>query len=179
MGELDDHCDHGCAWPIRGDGPAAQRDESGKVISRDVYAVFAPLQLTLLESVGTAGIVVRAEKEALLEFEWIDRREPRSDRISYYGEFKVTGYVPVENGKPVYWTGATQKAERDGKDILFVKVPLRLTDASLLLTVDRIVTASYEDENGLQPSGRITIADFSTKKRRVIYGDPPRKKTVK
>lgn len=159
---------------------ARLRDGKGKVISRDVRAVFGKMPLTLSTNLGrTKDIVVQAEDMVTLEFDWIDRRDPPSDRISYYGEFKVGGNLPGPPGVPIYWNGATQKTTRDGKDIIFIKVPKRLMHARLQLATDKFVTARYEDESGLKGTGRIELPDLDPGKHRIIYADPPKPKSKK
>lgn len=159
---------------------ARLRDEKGKIISRDVRAVFGKMPLTLSTNLGgTKDIVVQAEDMVTLEFDWIDRRDPPSDRISYYGEFKVGGNLPGPPGVPIYWNGATQKTTRGGKDIMFIKVPKRLMHARLQLATDKFVTARYEDESGLKGTGRIELPDLDPGKHRTIYADPPKGKSKK
>jgi len=154
---------------------ARLRDDIGKVISRDVRAVFGKMPLTLSTNLGRIkDIVVQAEDMVTLEFDWIDRRDPPSDRISYYGEFKVGGNLPGPPGVPIYWNGATQKTTRDGKDIIFIKVPKRLIHARLQLATDKFVTARYEDASGLKGTGRIGLSDLDPDKHRTIYADPPK-----
>ncbi len=151
---------------------ARLRDAKGEVVSRDVHAVFAPLSVTLTDA--AEPIVVRAERQVILEFEWIDRRQPLSERMSYYNAFRVSGIVPGVGNEPVAWSGETERNSRDGREIIFIKVPANLLAAQLTLPSDAIVRAMYQEgDDPIQEPGIIPLGDITKSKHRVIYGYSP------
>jgi hypothetical protein len=151
---------------------ARLRDPEGKVISRDVQAVFIDQRYPVVSE--AVEVIVQAVPHVELEFEWIDRRAEKSDRVSYYGDFKVVGRYPLQGDETAYWRGETQLIERDGRKFLVVKTPRKLMNPTLVLSRDQVVTASYEDETGKTSGpGRVELGDITKPIRRVIYGDEP------
>jgi hypothetical protein len=148
---------------------ARHRDENGKVKSRDVRAIFSKLPVTLSEDSPDLNVLLQAREYVTLKFNWVDRRQPPIERISHYNHMPITGHVEVK-GKLQYWRGGSQ---RNGS-ILFLKVPVGLQNAKLVLPNDKYVTISYEDETGLTGKGRMELPNLDPKLIRTIYGDPPR-----
>ena len=158
---------------------ARLRDVEGKVISRDVQAVFATLPLTLADTGQPLEVNIRAMPHVTLEFEWIDRREPPSDRVSYYNTFEVSGTVASIGNEPVSWSSETEKVTRDGRQIISVKVPRTLLAPCLTLPTDTIVRATYQEGDGpVQGPGVVDMSDIAEPERRIIYADPPKARTA-
>ena len=65
---------------------ARLRDGKGKVISRDVQAVFVMESFNVPESDKPVEITVQAVPTNEWEFEWIDRRQEKGS-VSFYGRF--------------------------------------------------------------------------------------------
>lgn len=152
---------------------ARLRNDKGEVNSRDVQAAFVDQEVTLPESSDTHEITVRALPHVTLEFEWIDRRTKKGP-VSYYGEFTIIGRVPNEGVLWKGWAGHTEKIERDGQELLIMKVPTSLTEVKLHLPADQVVTASYEDDTTKSGPGQIELGDLTVRRRRIIYGDDPK-----
>jgi hypothetical protein len=151
---------------------ARLRDEKGEVNSRDVAAVFVNQEVTILDKTDSMELTVQALPHVTLEFDWVDRRAKKGP-VAYYGEFDVTGRVPRAAGDPTWWRGETEKATKNGREVLFVKVPKNLTEATLALPADQVVTASYEDDHTHAGPGNIALGDITDGRRRFIYGDEP------
>jgi hypothetical protein len=73
------------------------------------------------------------------------------------------------------WRGETEMMTRDGKPIVFVKVPAALKNAQLMLPADSVVTASYSDDQQNNGPGTIELGDVTQPRHRAIYGDEPRR----
>jgi len=164
------------AGPLTVHPDARLRKENGQVQSREVQAVFVSQSMTIPAGVEDYEITISAEPHKEVVFEWVDRREDKTQPIAYYGAFRVRGYIPDANGKPsTYWTGNTEKVERDGKTILIVKIPANLLKPELVLPADRKVTASYSDSTGTKSGpGVVELGDIHAKITRTIYGDEPK-----
>ena len=147
-----------------------------QVVSRDVQAVFADQHFTIPEVATPHEITVQAVPHTEVTFEWIDRRADSTQPVSYYGCFRVRGYMPDGNGKPAtYWTGETVLTKRHGKPLLVVKVPSELLKPELMVVADRKVTASYSDSSGATSGpGVVPLGDLRDMVTRIIYGDEPR-----
>ncbi|HUG18769.1 MAG TPA: carboxypeptidase-like regulatory domain-containing protein, partial [Planctomycetaceae bacterium] len=151
---------------------ARLRAENGQVSSRDVQAVFVDQTYPIFKGLD---LVVKAVPHVELEFDWIDRRAEEAP-VSYYGRFIVNGYYQVDESQRVWWRGETNLVERDGRQLLVVKVPRDLLDAKLHLSQDRVVTASYVDETGKTSGpGAIELGDVTQPIKRTIFGDEPTK----
>jgi hypothetical protein len=148
-----------------------------QVISRDVQAVFVDQSFTIRSWVLPHEITVRAVPHTEVAFEWVDRRADKTQPIAFYGAFRVSGYMPDENGKPAtYWTSETERVERDGKQWLTVKIPTQLLKPDLMLAADSKVTASYRDSTGVASGpGIVELGDITANTTRTIFGDEPRK----
>ncbi|MCG8651182.1 MAG: M56 family metallopeptidase [Pirellulales bacterium] len=152
---------------------ARLRDQRGKVISRDVQAVFVDQSYEVPLSDRPVELVVQAVPHVEVKFDWRDRRAKKGP-VSYYGEFKMTGRFPLDDTRLGHWRGVTDLVDRDGQPQLVVKVPTGLLDATLWLSQDRVVTASYEDDAGRKAGpGQIPLPDFREARRRTIFGDDP------
>jgi hypothetical protein len=151
---------------------ARKRDETGKIVSRDVQAVFVKQEVAIPESSNSVELIVQAVPHVDIEFEWVDRRAKKGP-VSYYGEFNITGLVPRPNASPAWWRGSTEMIERDGKQYLVVKTPRTITNPRLYLPADQRVTASYEDDQTKSGPGQLALGDITKPMRRVIYGDEP------
>ncbi len=141
----------------------------------DVQAVFVPLPVRLPDDTDDLELDLRALDHVDLEFEWIDRRAVKGP-IAYYGTHPVTGRIPVEGGKPLWWRGETFLVEREGKRFLTVKAPQTLIDAKIELASDSRVTARLEDADGMHRPGSTLLSDISQPARRTIYADEPQVK---
>ena len=164
------------------------RDAEGKEYSRDVRAVFAPRKIKLAEAPETVELTILAQPHKVLEFEWIDRRQPPG-KVGYYDCFRVTGRFPQHASEnPAYLDAETLAVVRNGRTFLFVKVPENLQDGELHLVEGNDGRLTYEDDRGRRRivreepkpgvvvhsrSLRIALDDIAASKRRVIYCDPP------
>ncbi len=153
---------------------ARLRNDRGDVNSRDVQAVFTSQEVSIPESSDVVDLTVQAVKHVMLEFEWVDRRAQKGP-VSYYGEFKITGRIPIRQDDSVWWHGATEKIRREGKEYLSVKVPAEIIEPTLRLPADQSVTASYSDGEVTSGPGKIRLGDITKPMKRVIYGDEPRR----
>jgi beta-lactamase regulating signal transducer with metallopeptidase domain len=154
--------------------PYAQlHDEKGNAISRDVQAVFVQQEINLPQSDKPVEMIIRAVPHVTLEFDWVDRRAKKGP-VAYYGTFDVHGQVKRQDGTMAMWRGETEMQTRDGKPIVFIKVPAALKNAQLLLPADSVVTASYSDDAQSHGPGTIELADVTKPRHRVIYGDEPK-----
>ena len=55
-----------------------------------------------------------------------------------------------------------------------MKIPTTLSEATLNLPADSVVTASYEDDHTKSGPGQVRLGDVTIQRRRIIYGDEPR-----
>ncbi|WP_442508631.1 SUMF1/EgtB/PvdO family nonheme iron enzyme [Novipirellula sp. SH528] len=150
---------------------------TGTANTRDVQAVFVSQSFTIPETDKPHEIAIRAVPHTEVRFEWVDRRADKTQPISYYGTFRVRGYMPDDNGKPsTYWTSETERVERDGKSLVVVKIPTQLLKPELMLVADRKVTASYSDSTGVTSGpGIVPLGDITANTNRTIFGDEPQK----
>lgn len=155
---------------------ATLRDSEGVTNSRDVQAVFVNQDVTLTAEDDVVEMTVQAVPHVELEFEWVDRRTEKGQPVSYYGEFPIHGRLARDGAKPVGWRGVTEKVNRDGKELLVMKVPREVIEPTLTLPADQRVTASYSDGETESGPGRIQLGDVTQAKRRIIYGDEPRER---
>lgn len=148
-----------------------------EVISRDVQAVFVDQSFTIPTAIVPHQITIHAVPHTEVTFEWVDRREDKTQPIAFYGTFRVRGHMSDENGKPAtYWTSETERVERDGKQWLTVKIPTQLLKPDLMLAADSKVTASYSDSTGVTSGpGIVELGDITANTTRTIFGDEPRK----
>jgi hypothetical protein len=149
----------------------------GEVVSRDVQAVFVDQSFMIPAAIVPHQITIHAVPHTEVTFEWVDRREDKTQPIAFYGAFRVRGHMPDENGKPAtYWTSETERVERDGKQWLTVKIPTQLLKPDLMLAADSKVTASYRDSTGvISGPGIVELGDITANTTRTIFGDEPRK----
>jgi len=62
---------------------------------------------------------------------------------------------------------------RNGHELLVVKVPRALAGAALTLPADDCAVLSYEDDQTKSGPGQVALGDVTVKRQRVIYGDDP------
>jgi hypothetical protein len=152
---------------------AHYRDEKGFQKSRDVRAIFLRQKVDLREDANPLDLTIRALPYVELAFDWVDRRAKKGS-VAYYGGFTVSGEILEADGKKAYWSGDTVLVDRDGKQMLVVRVPDAATRVSIGLHPDQLVTPSYSDDLVERRTGQVELSDTKRKMRRVIYGDEPR-----
>jgi beta-lactamase regulating signal transducer with metallopeptidase domain/biopolymer transport protein ExbD len=153
--------------------PDARFRKNGEVNSRDVRAVFVEQTIELPANQSTVALTVQAVPHETLDFEWVDRRAKKGP-VSSYGGFYVSGKITLPGRVEAVWQSAVELVQRDGRDVLTVKVPKGLEHFLINLSADAKVTASYDDGETKAGPGTLELADWTTAKRRTIFGDEPK-----